>query len=186
MPQRSNEDRLAEFEQLARRNAEMLSAYLRSLLASSGGSSGSLLDDVFQEVMMVAWRRIEDYDRTRPFDAWLRGIARNLAMEHARKGSHQMTVSDPRVLDLLDARFGCFAASLPADAAFSDGVDRLLRCLAELPGAMREVMEMAYARGMMLKQIGLALGVEEETVKKRVQRSRAALAECLRKQEGAR
>ena len=184
MPQRSNEDRLAEFEELARRHAEMLSAYLRSLLGSGG--SGVLLDDVFQEVMMVAWRRIDDYDRTRPFDAWLRGIARNLAMEQARKNSARFAMSDPRVLDQLDARYESFAASLPAGASFSDGIDRLLRCLADLPVAMREVMEMAYARGMMLKQIGLALGIEEETIKKRVQRGRAALSDCLRRQEGAR
>ncbi|MBX3390396.1 MAG: sigma-70 family RNA polymerase sigma factor [Phycisphaeraceae bacterium] len=183
MPQRSTEDRLAEFEQLARRHAEMLAAYLRSLLVGVG--SGALLDDVFQEVMMVAWRRIDDYDRTRPFDAWLRGIARNLAMEHARKNTQRMVMSDPRVLDLLDARYDGFAASLPAGGSFSEGIDRLLRCLAELPAAMREVMELAYARGMMLKQIGLALGVEEETIKKRVQRSRAAIADCLRKQEGS-
>ncbi|MBX3381331.1 MAG: sigma-70 family RNA polymerase sigma factor [Phycisphaeraceae bacterium] len=176
----SNEEHLVEFEQLARLHAEMLSAYLRSLLGSS-----SMLDDLFQEVLVVAWRRMKDFDRSRPFDAWLRGIARNIVMEHARKSSLRPAASDPRTLDLLDARFNSFGASLPAGSSFSDGVDRLLRCLAALPAAMREVMELAYARGMRLKEVATALGVEEETVKKRVQRSRGVLAECLRKQESA-
>ncbi|MGH7242732.1 MAG: RNA polymerase sigma factor [Phycisphaerales bacterium] len=178
MPQRSTEESLAEFEQLARLHAEMLSAYLRSLLGSS-----SQLDDLFQEVMVVAWRRMKDFDRERPFDAWLRGIARNLVMEHSRKTSLGLATSDPHTLDLIDARYTAFGSSLASGATFSDGVDRLLRCLAELPATMREVMELAYARGMLLKQVAAALGLDEETIKKRVQRSRNSVAECLRKQE---
>ncbi|MBL8875492.1 MAG: sigma-70 family RNA polymerase sigma factor [Phycisphaerae bacterium] len=177
-------DKEAEFEGLARLHAEMLSAYLRSLLGGVSGSRTSLLDDVFQEVLVVAWRRMDDFDRARPFDAWLRGIARNLVLEHARRHSVRLAVTDPAVLDLVDRRYESFAASLAPGSRFSDGVDRLLRCLAELPGAMREVMELAYGRGMMLKQVASALGIEEETVKKRVQRSRGALAECMKKQEG--
>lgn len=186
MPQQSHEDSLTEFEQLARLHAEMLSAYLRSLLGSVRGGLGgsrSLLDDLFQEVMVVAWRRMKDFDRSRPFDAWLRGIARNLVLEQSRKKSIRLASIDPRTLDLVDARYDAFAASLQPSSTFADGIDRLLRCLAELPSGMREVMELAYARGMMLKQVASSLGLEEETVKKRVQRSRGTLAECLRKQE---
>ena len=69
------------FEILARENADMLSAYLRSLLGAD-----SSLDDLYQETMVVAWRRLAEYDRTRAFGPWLRGIARNLVLEHHRRG----------------------------------------------------------------------------------------------------
>ncbi|MBS0187375.1 MAG: sigma-70 family RNA polymerase sigma factor [Planctomycetes bacterium] len=173
---RSAEENPAEFESLARRHAEMLSAYLRSLLGSS-----SQVDDLFQEVLVVAWRRFSDYDRMRPFDAWLRGIARFQVLENARKSGHCLACTDPHTLDLLDARYSAFS-TLGSQSAFADQVDRLLTCLGALPQTMREVMELAYARGMMLKQIAAALSVEEETVKKRVQRTRSTLADCLRKQ----
>ena len=42
-------------------------------------------DDLAQEVFVVAWRKIEDYDHTASFRAWLRGIAHNLLRNHWRK-----------------------------------------------------------------------------------------------------
>ena len=30
--------------------------------------------DLFQETMVVAWRRLDDFDHTRPFGPWLRGL----------------------------------------------------------------------------------------------------------------
>src|SRR5262245_2339291 len=153
----------------------MLSAYLRSLLGSDGA-----LDDLFQEALVVAWRRLSEYDRQRPFGPWLRGIARHLVMEHHRKGRVRAAAVDEAVLEALDSRFERFARS---GEGFRQRTELLLGCLARLPEAMREAIELVYARGMMLKQIALAVGAAEETIKKRVQRARASLAECLN--EGA-
>lgn len=159
------------FEILARENADMLASYLRSLLGSD-----SALDDVFQEALVVAWRRLSEYDRRRPFGPWLRGIARHLVMEHHRKGRVRAATVDDAVLEALDSRFDRFARS---GEGFRQRTDQLLGCLARLPEAMREAIELVYARGLMLRQIALAVGAAEETIKKRVQRARAALAECL-------
>ena len=64
------QDARAVFDILVHEHADMLAAYLRTLLGRD-----SSLDDIFQETMLVAWRRLEDYDRSRPFAPWLRGIA---------------------------------------------------------------------------------------------------------------
>lgn len=159
------------FEILARENADMLAAYLRSLLGSD-----SALDDIFQEALVVAWRRLKEYDRSRPFGAWLRGIARHLVMEHHRRGKVRAAAVDEAVLEALDARYDRFARS---GEGFTQRAEQLLTCLSRLPETMREVVEMVYARGLLLKQIALSLGAAEETVKKRVQRARSALAECM-------
>lgn len=174
----SHQDGRDIFEILVRENAEMLSAYLRSLIGADPA-----LDDLFQATMIVAWKRLADYDRTRPFGAWLRGIARMLVMEHVRKtSSSRLTSADARVLDELDARYSAFTEG---GVSFPERSDQLLRCLASLPEAMREVVDMVYARGMLLKQIALAIGIAEETLKKRIQRARMVLAECVRGSEGA-
>lgn len=169
----SHQDGRDVFEILVRENAEMLSAYLRSLVGCDPA-----VDDLFQATMIVAWRRLKDYDRSRPFGAWLRGIARMLVMEHVRKSSSsRLTVADARVIDELDLRY---ASMGDGGASFGDRADQLSKCLAALPEAMREVVDMVYARGMMLRQIALAIGVAEETLKKRVQRARVVLAQCVR------
>ena len=56
------------FAILVREHADRLLAYLRATVPASS------VDDLFQETVLVAWRRLPDYDRARPFGAWLRGI----------------------------------------------------------------------------------------------------------------
>lgn len=161
------------FEILVREHADMLTAYLRSLLGAD-----PTVDDIFQQSMLVAWRRLGEYDRSRPFGPWLRGIARTLVMEHHRRARSRAASTDPLVLAELDLRYDQVSA-LPGDT-FRERAERLHACMARLPDAMRHAIEMVYARGLMLSAAADALGASEEAVKKRVQRARILLAECLR------
>lgn len=162
----------AVFEILARENSGMLTAFLRSMVTRQ-----EIVDDLFQEAMMVAWRRLGEYDRSRPFGAWLRGIAAKLVLAHRRQSASGMVSCQPEVLDALDRRMGDFE-KLPGDS-FQERLNRLAQCLERLPGPMREAIEMGYGRDMLLGAVARALDVTEETVKKRVQRARQALADCV-------
>lgn len=159
------------FEILVREHADMLAAYLRSLIWTP-----SAVDDLFQETMLVAWTSLQQYDRDRPFGPWLRGIARNLVCEHQRRGKVRAWVDDLDVLNGLDERYDRLA--IPGEI-FRDRADRLLGCLARLPESMREAVELVYARGLLLRQIAQSVGASEESIKKRVQRARQLLARCL-------
>lgn len=165
-------DGRAVFEILAREHADMLTAYLRSLIGND-----SSIDDLFQQSMLVAWRRLNDYDRSRPFGPWLRGIAQRLVLEHRRHTASRPAPMDPAVLVELDRRFDALAAG-PGDT-FRERAERVMGCLAKLPEAMRHSIEMIYARGMLIAAAAAALGATEEAVKKRVQRARQLLAQCL-------
>jgi len=90
------------FETLVREHADMLTIYLTSALGDVPD-----VDDLFQETMVVAWRRLDDFDHTRPFGAWLRGIARNLLLAHRREQSRRRCT--PVILDQLEARLGQLA-----------------------------------------------------------------------------
>ena len=162
----------ALFEILARENADMLETYLRALVRP-----GPDLDDLFQETLLVAWRRLDDYDRDRPFGAWLRGIARTLVLKRARTTAAQPASTDPRVLDALDERFEGLLAG-PGDT-FAERAERLLDCLTRPPDRMREAIHLVYARGVTIVAAAASIGDTEESVKKRVQRGRRLLAECL-------
>ena len=160
------------FEILAREHADMLTAYLRTLLGAD-----SAVDDLFQQSMLVAWRRLADYDRERPFGPWLRGIAQRLVLEHRRRAYARPKSLDPAVLAELDQRFDHLSAQ-PGDT-FRERAERLTSCIAKLPDAMRHAIEMIYARGLLIAAAAAALGSSEEAVKKRVQRARQLLAECI-------
>src|SRR5438034_958087 len=42
-------------------------------------------EDVTQEAFVKAWRHIEKFDRSRPFDSWLYRIVSNLALDLIRR-----------------------------------------------------------------------------------------------------
>lgn len=164
------------FEILVREHSDMLMAYLRSLMGRDSG-----VDDVFQKTMIVAWRRLGDYDRTRPFGPWLRGIAQRIVMEHQRRSNSRMAPLDDAVMAALDERYERLSR-LPGDT-FRERVTRLNTCMDRLPGAMREAIELVYGRGLKMSVAAATSGANEESVKKRVQRARQMLAECLREGE---
>ncbi len=58
------------FEILMRENSRMLLSYLNCVVQDVAS-----VDDLFQETMVVAWRRLGDCDLSVPFGPWLRGIA---------------------------------------------------------------------------------------------------------------
>lgn len=161
------------FEILAREHAGMLTAYLRSLVVRS-----DIVDDLFQETMLVAWRRLDECDKSLPFGPWLRGIATRLVMEHRRKSAARaMLACEPEVLQALELEFRRFE-QLPGDS-FAERLNRLRSCLDRLPPPMKEAVELAYVKGLSLKSIAAAVKVTEEAIKKRVQRARQLLAECI-------
>lgn len=173
-PNRSAEE---IFEILAGENASMLTAYLRSVVWRS-----DVVEDLFQETMIVAWRRLDDFDRTRPFGPWLRGIATRLVLEHRRRSARDLLNCDPAVLEALEKRF-TKVAQLRGDG-FRERIDHLRECMELLPERMREVIDLGYGRGMLLREISVAVDASTEAIKKRIQRARQALVECL-EQSGA-
>ncbi|MFO0874247.1 MAG: sigma-70 family RNA polymerase sigma factor [Phycisphaerales bacterium] len=166
------------FEILVREHADMLCAFLRSLVARD-----DLVDDLFQETMLVAWRRLGDYDRSRPFGPWLRGIAVRLVLAQRRRSGRDLLACDPQVLEAMERHIGAFEL-VPADS-FRARAERVRSCVDRLPALLRDVIELGYERGLMLSHIAAALDVSEEAVKKRMQRARLLVATCLQARSAA-
>lgn len=165
------------FEILAREHADMLVSFLRSLVIGADA-----VEDLFQETMLVAWRRLADYDRTQPFGPWLRGIATKLVLQHRRRSVRACMNCEPQVLAALEEEYRKFERQ-PADS-FREKVDRLAGCLERLPSLLRDAVEMVYGRGLSLSALAAAVEATEEAVKKRVQRARQFLARCVQGQAG--
>jgi RNA polymerase sigma-70 factor (ECF subfamily) len=166
------------FEILVREHASMLTAYLRAVVRDSAAA-----DDLFQETMLVAWRRLPDYDRTRPFAPWLRAIAARLMPAHFRKQKRAHPLAEESVLEALEVRFDQLARQ-PGDT-FDERLDCLRDCLAKLPEHYREPVRLRYAEDLALEDAAMRLGINFETIKKRLQRARAQLLACVNRKLSA-
>lgn len=160
------------FEILAREHAQTLLAYLRSVVRDAAS-----VDDLFQETMLTAWRNLDEFDRTRPFGPWLRGIAGKLVLAHYRKDARRFVYCDAVVLEQLDDRFEALHRQ-PGDN-LDEKLDRLRDCLKILPEPYRRAVELRYKDGLKGKTLADRMGLSVENVKKRLQRGRQRLMECL-------
>jgi len=84
------------FEILIRENADMLMTMIRAITHDQ-----TLADDIFQETMLTAWRRLDDYDQSLPFGPWLRGIARRLILAHRSRSARGMLYCGETTLDYI-------------------------------------------------------------------------------------
>lgn len=168
-----NEKARKAFEILARENSRMLTVYLRSLVRDD-----SAIDDLFQEAMIVAWRRLDECDLDRPFGPWLRGIASRLVLAHYRKRKTTPVLLHESVLHVVDRHFENI--NLLAGDTWDDKVAALRECIDALPERQKSVIGGRYFDGLSAAEVAERFELSLEACKKRLQRGRAMLAECLK------
>jgi RNA polymerase sigma-70 factor len=162
------------FAALVSEHADMLMAFIRSTVWDA-----SAAEDICQETMVVAWRRFEDYDPARPLARWLRGIARKRILAYLTKRKRNPVYCTEEVLDALEERL-VHIDRLPGDA-WTDKVEALTFCMDQLPEEMQRCIRMFYQDEKKTDQIASALETTREVIKKRLQRARSRLADCLRR-----
>lgn len=131
------------------------------------GVTDLLIDDVLQDVFLVAYRRWDRYDPATSFKSWLYGIARRVTAD-VRRGARRRerrlaAVEEP------DAPPGPDDAIAGAQAA--DFVDRFL---ADLDDDKREVFVLAEVEDLTAPEIAAATGAKLNTVYSRLRLARAA------------
>ncbi len=161
----------ALFEILLREHSPALRSYLHAVLKDAAA-----VDDIFQETCLIAWRRLDDFDRSRPFGPWLRGIARHLVLAFYRRRAKAV---DPRLLTGVDERL-CAIESQPGDT-FDERLAGLRACIEELEPEAARVIHLHYWEKLGTRELAEAIGVSLEAAKKRLQRARSRLLVCMRR-----
>ncbi|MHB1210528.1 MAG: RNA polymerase sigma factor [Acidimicrobiales bacterium] len=137
----------------------------------------ALADDLAAETFATAFRRRATFNCEQgSLRSWLHGIAINLVRNHWRAEQHLLH---------LDARLRVEAEYLE-DPSLSDErlsaslvAPRIATALASLNGEQREVILLHAWAGLKHDEIAFALGVAPGTVRSRLSRARAAMAEQL-------
>lgn len=170
-------DARSVFEILIRENTDMLVAYLRS-----GVRDSHAVDDLYQETVLTAWRRLDDYDREKPIGPWLRGIAGKLMLAFYRRTARSAQPLNAASLEWLNDRFAAIHAR--SGDTFHDKLDALRECVAALPQTYQQPIRLRYTEQLSLPEIASMLSLAGEALKKRMSRGKARLAACLESKLG--
>lgn len=135
----------------------------------------ALAEDLVQEALIIAWRRLDSFDGSSRILTWVTGILLNLHRNFARKkqlvleselkgtDTHADEPPGALMLDLVDPAHG------PADSLLMSERNSLLRkCLGRLSDEQRGVVHLRFFVGADLGEIATALGCPEGTVKSRL------------------
>lgn len=149
-----------------------LVAELPSLRAFAASLCGSLTtaDDLVQDTLLKAWSNSDKFETGTNLRAWLFTILRNTYFSLYRKRSREVQDSE-----------GTYAQRLATHGAQDGHVDLadFRKALALLTEEQREALILVGASGMSYEEAAEVCGVALGTIKSRVNRARAKLAQIL-------
>jgi RNA polymerase sigma-70 factor (ECF subfamily) len=137
----------------------------------------SAAEEVLLDVYLQVWRQASRYSEERGSPmAWLTTMARSRALDRLRSGSQERQRSQP--LEVV----GHQATGVGADdAAVASELQSFVHsALDTLSAEQREVIELAYYRGLSHREIALELGQPLGTVKTRTRLGMLKLREILK------
>lgn len=132
--------------------------------------------DATQEALIAVARGISRYDARAAFTTWLYRVATNAALDEVRRRKRRPAPADLDALDETRAPAGGSAGSVDSAVAARIDVDAALATLTpEFRAAviLRDLCDLDYS------EIAEALGVPIGTVRSRIARGRAAIAQEL-------
>jgi len=142
---------------------------LRAFAHSLCGSADRA-DDLVQETLVRAITKIDHFTPGTNLNAWLFTILRNHFRSEFRKRKREVEDVDGKHADRL--------VSKPAQIGKVE-FEELREALATLPEAQREALILVGAAGFSYEEVAEITGCAVGTVKSRVNRARARLAELL-------
>ena len=144
-----------------------LTRHLRGYYAKRLGAAAA--EDAVQETLIAIHAKRATYDPTRPFTAWVYGIARYKLVDEYRRTKRAAAVS----LDDAGDLFG-------ADEAEAAGARRdVEKLLARLPKAKRDLVRAVKLDGQSIAEAAARTGMSETSVKVTVHRALKSLGEEL-------
>jgi RNA polymerase sigma-70 factor, ECF subfamily len=167
----------AEFENLVREHQVGLRAFIRAL-----GIEEAWVDDVAQEAFVVAYRRLEAFEKGTDFGKWLRSIARHLVANKRRKEARRSRLLPLAVADML--------LDQESDGdGFAYDLSRLFpamqECVEQLPARSQTLLHRRYTAGENASALAREWRMNADALRQSLLRVRIAVKECIEKKTGA-
>jgi RNA polymerase sigma-70 factor (ECF subfamily) len=156
---------------LLRRHASMIHGVCRRVLANADDAL-----DAAQNAMVAVARHIQTFDRRARFSTWCYRIATNAALDEARRRARR-----PAPVEVLPEPS---THAVGVDEAAADRID-IDSALALLSPEQRAAVALRDLLGLDYAEIAAVLEIPPGTVRSRIARGRAALADLLGTGEAA-
>jgi RNA polymerase sigma-70 factor (ECF subfamily) len=135
-------------------------------------------EDLTQEVFFKVFKALHSYKKEQDFSWWLVSISRNACIDYYRSVKRERKIVSSDVNDLKNFKFQGLTPQGNMEAA--ERSRALRHSLSELPDDLRRVLILRDLQGLSYKEIADELNLAEGTVKSRIHRGRAELADKIK------
>ena len=137
----------------------------------------ALAEDAVQEAFLAVWRQASSFDRSRGrASTWILTFVHRRAVDLVRRQARFKALPDQ--LEVMEPQ-AVVAEGADEDVSVRETQREIRAALATLSNAEREVLELAYWRGLTQSEIAASLGIPQGTVKSRTFNALARLREAL-------
>jgi RNA polymerase sigma-70 factor (ECF subfamily) len=151
------------------RHERVIRAYVRG----AGISRPEDVDEIVQEVSLIAWQKFEQLEDVEEFPRWACVIARYRVLEFRRNRFRDRLVLNEKVFDLL------LEEALDETEQHDARLRKLERCLDELPPASRKLVKAAYEPGASIDELARSAGKRANALYQQLWRLRQLLRKCV-------
>ncbi|HSP06553.1 MAG TPA: sigma-70 family RNA polymerase sigma factor [Acidobacteriota bacterium] len=135
-------------------------------------------EDLTQEVFFKVYKALHSYKKEQDFSWWLVSISRNACIDYYRSVKRERKILSGDVNDLKNFKFQGLTPQGNMEAA--ERARSVRQSLSELPEDLRHVLILRDLQGLSYKEIADQLNLAEGTVKSRIHRGRAELADRIK------
>lgn len=164
----SQNDQSENFVRQLTEHQNRIYGYVYSLLGDHSRAA-----DVVQEVNLVLWRKISEFDPKRPFLPWAFAIARFQVLAHIRDNQRDRLLLDEELATKL-------CEETESQSEHFESIQVALRtCMNQLSAKDKHLVHQRYYRGMSVSDVAKSSEKSVGATKVALMRARQSLAECV-------
>tara|TARA_R110002096_G_scaffold203718_1_gene389017 strand:+ start:1998 stop:2555 length:558 start_codon:yes stop_codon:yes gene_type:complete len=146
---------------------------VRAYIRGSGISRPQDVDEIMQEVSLVAWEKFDQLRNIEEFPKWACVIARYQILNFRRRHSRDRLVLNENVFELL------LEESLEESSLNEKRLNHLQQCLAKLPEKSRQLVLTAYQPDSTIETLASTMGRKANALYQQLWRLRRTLELCV-------
>jgi RNA polymerase sigma-70 factor, ECF subfamily len=145
------------------------------------GTPPAALEDATQDVFLVVYRRAHEFSKLSSWKTWIYGIAVHVAKDHRRAEQRHRRRIEEYVRSSGPATSGFESTAELAEQ--HQAAELVLKLLAEMPEALREVLVLAELEQLSVSETAKVLKLGVRTTQRRLSGARALFDELLERHE---
>ncbi len=150
-----------------------IAAFIRTLIPDYQQA-----DEVLQRVAVTLVRKFDQYDQSRSFTAWAVGFAKFEVLYFRRERATDKHLFGDDIVEQIAVRYEDLADEIdPVREALS-------KCVEQLKGRSKRVIELRYRRGMKSSRIAEEMTLSAGAVRMLLCRVRQSLRRCIERRTG--